>query len=237
MTAPRRGLGIFYKEPTPGRVKTRLTPPLRAAEASELYAAFLSDTIQMVNRESLLDLVILFDAGEPPGWRPEAPADWLHLPQAGVDLGERMGAALGELLNRLPEGRVGVCLIGSDAPLLDGQVLESAFHALAEGADLVTSPTPDGGYGLIGVSRKPPGGLLSGIAWSTPTVLHETEAAAHRSGWTIARALPCQDIDTKADLSVFLTKLIAGSSELQGNSAPATRRCLSSLMAAGRLRG
>jgi len=235
MTAPRRGLGIFYKEPTPGRVKTRLTPPLRAAEASELYAALLSDTIQMVNRESLLDLVILFDADEPPGWRPAAPADWLHLPQAGVDLGERMEAGLGELLNRLPGGRA--CLIGSDAPLLDDQVLESAFHALAEGADMVTSPTPDGGYGLIGVSRKPPDGLLSGIAWSTRTVLHETEAAAHRSGWSTARALPCQDIDTEADLSVFLTKLNAENSEQQANSAPATRRCLARLLAAGRLRG
>ena len=30
-------LGIFAKEPRPGRVKTRLTPPLRPSEAAALY--------------------------------------------------------------------------------------------------------------------------------------------------------------------------------------------------------
>ncbi|TPW17215.1 MAG: hypothetical protein FD129_466 [bacterium] len=235
MTPGGRGLGIFYKEPRPGSVKTRLTPPLQPEEAAELYAAFLSDTIRMVSREPGLDLVILFDADVASSWRPEAPPEWLHRPQVGTDLGERMAAALAELIDRLPaEGRA-ACLIGSDAPFLDGLILESAFHALESGHDLVTSPTPDGGYGLIGVSAKPANHLLAGIAWSTENVLAATEAAAHRIGWSTGRTLPSQDIDTGSDLSNFLTLLSELDSPSMESMAPATRHYLAGLIAAGRL--
>ena len=142
-----------------------------------------------------------------------------------------MEVALGELMDGLPTGRPGLCLIGSDAPLLDAKVLQNAFEALAGGVDLVTSPTPDGGYGLIGVSRRPPVGFLSNIRWSTETVLEATEEAARRSGWSTARTLPSQDIDTGTDLSDFLTKMRKGTTAWPENSAPETRRYLESLVA------
>jgi len=237
MTAPGRGLGIFFKEPIPGQVKTRLSPPLTLEEAAGLYRAFLSDTIRMVSETSGLDIVILFHADESGLFRPPAPPGWLHRPQSGGDLGNRMEGALGELMDRLPTGRAGACLIGSDAPLLDATVLHSAFEALDSGSDLVTSPTPDGGYGLIGISRRPPGGFLSGIPWSTKSVLTETEEAAHRSGWSTARVRPCQDIDTGPDLSDFLTKMKSVPTEWPENAAPETRRYLLELIQAGRLAG
>lgn len=237
MTAPARGLGIFFKEPIPGQAKTRLSPPLTLEEAAGLYGAFLSDTIRMVSETSSLDIVILFNADEPHCFRPQAPTRWLHRPQSSGDLGNRMEAALEELMDRLPAGRMGACLIGSDAPLLDAAVLHCAFEALGAGTDLVTSPTPDGGYGLIGVSRRLPGGFLSGIPWSTETVLKATEEAAHQSGWSTARVLPCQDIDTGSDLSDFLTKIRNGPTEWPEEAAPETRRYLLDLLRAGRLAG
>ena len=39
---------VIAKEPYPGRVKTRLTPPFTPVEAAELAAASLSDTLAAV---------------------------------------------------------------------------------------------------------------------------------------------------------------------------------------------
>ena len=39
---------MIAKEPYPGRVKTRLTPPFTPVEAAELAAASLSDTLAAV---------------------------------------------------------------------------------------------------------------------------------------------------------------------------------------------
>ena len=66
------GLGIFYKQPVPGRVKTRLVPPLTPTEAAWLYNAMLTDSVQVAQR-LLIDQVVLFEAADRPGWRPPAP--------------------------------------------------------------------------------------------------------------------------------------------------------------------
>ena len=39
-------LGVLVKEPIPGRVKTRLTPPLTSNQAAELYRVALHETIE-----------------------------------------------------------------------------------------------------------------------------------------------------------------------------------------------
>lgn len=39
---------VLAKEPVPGRVKTRLTPPFTPEEAAELAAASLADTLGTV---------------------------------------------------------------------------------------------------------------------------------------------------------------------------------------------
>ncbi|MYW30066.1 glycosyltransferase, partial [Streptomyces sp. SID2119] len=39
---------VIAKEPVPGRVKTRLCPPFSPAEAAELAAAALADTLETV---------------------------------------------------------------------------------------------------------------------------------------------------------------------------------------------
>ena len=39
----RNRLGVFVRVPVPGRVKTRMVPPLSPEAACELYRAFLGD--------------------------------------------------------------------------------------------------------------------------------------------------------------------------------------------------
>jgi hypothetical protein len=50
MTAPVLGLLVLAKAPEPGRVKTRLCPPLVPAEAADLAAAALLDTLDAACR-------------------------------------------------------------------------------------------------------------------------------------------------------------------------------------------
>ncbi|MCA9558918.1 MAG: hypothetical protein KC583_10180, partial [Myxococcales bacterium] len=43
-------LMVFAKAPTPGRVKTRLQPPLTPAQAAELHGAFVRDVVARHDR-------------------------------------------------------------------------------------------------------------------------------------------------------------------------------------------
>jgi rSAM/selenodomain-associated transferase 1 len=226
-----RALGIFYKKPVPGQVKTRLAPPLTPTEAAYLYNAMLSDTIAMARRP-IVDRVVLFEAADNPDWRPPAPADWPHRVQRGADLGRRMVHAFQELMD--DRGPTGACLIGSDAPLLGAPLVETAWSALDAGVDCVTSPTPDGGYALIAMSRRPPDDLLDGIAWSTAEVLAKTEEAVRRAGWTVGRVAESRDVDTPDDLSELFTILKSGKLARPLPPASATRACLRRFEAAGR---
>ncbi|HEX7879718.1 MAG TPA: TIGR04282 family arsenosugar biosynthesis glycosyltransferase [Candidatus Eisenbacteria bacterium] len=226
-----RRLGIFYRQPLPGRVKTRLVPVLTPTEAAWLYNAMLTDTVQMARR-LLIDQVVLFEDAERPGWRPPCPDDWQHRAQRGADLGRRMVTAIQELMEGT--GPTRACLIGTDAPLLGAPLLETAWDALDAGVDLVTSPTPDGGYAILGMARRPPADFLDGIAWSTGEVLQRTEERARGVGWQAGRVAESRDVDTPDDLSELFTILNSGTLPRKLASASTTRSCLKRLEAAGR---
>lgn len=186
----RWALGIFAKEPVPGRVKTRLSPPLTAEEAAALYRVCLEETVAAM-AEGPFDLV-LFHAGDPGFFRRAFPGLPLH-PQDGRDLGQRMANALASLL---ADGYRAAALIGSDSPDLPSSLVEEAFAAL-EKADLVVAPSRDGGYVLVGESHHHPG-LFQDIPWSTRQVLAATRkraaqlAVSHREvrGWEDVDDLP-----------------------------------------------
>ena len=46
----RGALIVFARRPEPGRVKTRLSPPLSPEQAAELYAEMLDDVLEAVHR-------------------------------------------------------------------------------------------------------------------------------------------------------------------------------------------
>lgn len=222
MGDPARRIGLFFKPPRPGQVKTRLVPPLTGEEAARLSAAFLEDVIAAARGVPGAD-IWLFNGGEPPDWRPDGCADLSLRPQQGRNLGDRMSRALDELLE---DGAAPAMIVGTDAPTLSPAILEAAFEALEAGrCDLVLGPVPDGGYCLIGTTR-PPGGLLDGIAWSTSQVLAETEARAHRLGWRVIRTPGGYDIDTVPDLETLERECRDLDQAGDGRLALATRRLL-----------
>ncbi|GAB2471058.1 hypothetical protein GCM10027162_78090 [Streptomyces incanus] len=60
---------VIAKEPRPGRVKTRLTPPFTPGQAAELAEAALADTLHAVAATPAARRVLVLD-GAPGPWLP-----------------------------------------------------------------------------------------------------------------------------------------------------------------------
>lgn len=177
-------LGIFAKEPQPGRVKTRLCPPLTFAEAAEVHHLSLEQTVT-----TLAPLhPVIFYSGDSAYFQENFPGIPL-LPQSDGDLGERMAQAFRALHARAGERAL---LVGSDAPDLPLQLIIDAYTALASAA-VVTIPAADGGYVLIGErDHHPP--LFCEVPWSTAAVLEQTRAIC------VAQQLPYAEIGSWEDV-------------------------------------
>jgi len=193
---------IFAKEPRPGQVKTRLSPPLSPKEAAQLYHSFLLDILEEMARVPEVRLAMGFS---PPGaqviFRGLAPPGTDLFPQEGADLGERMARAFAR---GFAAGFRPVMLRGSDVPDLPAAVVSEAREVLAAGrAQVVLGPCPDGGYYLVGCSSPQPL-LFQGPAWSSSTVLADTLRLARQQGLRVHLLPRWPDIDTYADLRTFL---------------------------------
>lgn len=203
---------VFAKQPRPGRVKTRLCPPLEPAEAAELYACLLEDVLQATAgfaRSLGLDAVLAVDPAEACAALARlAPTPFRVVRQRGPELGSRMGWAVREAQAC---GAQRVLLRGSDSPFLDGSMLAAALAAL-ERADLVLSPDRDGGYGLVGLRRFVP--ELFAHPMSRRSVLEDTLASARRSGLTHELLDPGFDIDTARDLALLAVARESAQAEL-----------------------
>jgi uncharacterized protein len=195
---------IFAKEPRPGRVKTRLSPPLSPEGAAQLYHSFLQDILEEMARVPAVRLALAFS---PPGaqafFRSRAIPGVDLFPQEGADLGERMAQAFAR---GFAAGFGPVLLRGSDVPDLAAAVVSEAREVLAAGqAEVALGPSPDGGYYLVGLSEPQPR-LFQGPAWSSGTVFTDTLRLARELGLRVHLLPPWTDIDTSADLLAFLAR-------------------------------
>jgi len=200
-------LAIMVKQPTPGRVKTRLCPPLTPEDAAELYRCFLLDKMAQVKRVGVAAHYLAFTPQEAEQFfRALAGASFSLVAQAGRDLGQRLDRLSTELL---AAGHPGVVVIDSDTPNLPDQYLAEAIECLADGGtDAVFGPAEDGGYYLVGL-RCPSPAIFQGITWSTPVVLKQTLEKAARVGLRVHLLRPWFDVDTRADLDRLRSRLMA----------------------------
>lgn len=192
---------IFAKAPVPGRVKTRLCPPLTPGEAAALHAAFIRDTLDMaVSGGPYVVTLAYTPRGSDPVFREVLGSAPVELaPQEGRDLGLRMH---GSLARAIAAGAKKAALIGTDIPALPANFIRDAFLAL-DGSDLVLGPAEDGGYYLVAL-KKPEKRLFTGITWSTPGVLADTLARAKALGLKVSLLPAMTDVDTPADLYALL---------------------------------
>lgn len=217
---------IFAKQPLPGRVKTRMSPPLSAEESATVYQAMLLDVLDSCRHLSDVDLIIFYD--DFPGAREYflTLKDEKHLQaQEGSNLGERLANAFAVAFGR---GYDRVVAIGTDSPDLPSRYLQKAVGHLADDRDsAVFGPTEDGGYYLVGLSAPHPS-LFRDIPWSTGEVLEMSLQKCREAGLHPELLPRWYDLDTAADLARL-------SPDSSTEAAPRTCQAIAALREAGRI--
>jgi len=214
-------LGIMTKAPVAGKVKTRLSPPLTLAEAAELNVCFLRDiscAIELVSQDATAQGVGIYTpVGSEAIFESILPGSFALILQRGENFGERLAAALDDLLS---VGFDSVCLINSDSPTVAASSFREAATELSKPGDrIVLGPSDDGGYYLIGL-KKPHLRVFEGIEWSTERVFDQTMEHAREIG-TNTHLLPSGfDVDDGLTLKRLCRELLG--SEPRADLAPAT---------------
>jgi rSAM/selenodomain-associated transferase 1 len=187
---------VFAKEPLPGSVKTRLSPPLtpsQAALASDAFLADLLDRLRQIGRANIWIAVPPESSIDRMAFRYGSGVRWLS--QGAGDLGERMSRVAKIAFE---EGAPGVVLLGSDHPNLPASMLERCFDAL-ERDRAAWIRTEDGGYAALALPREIPD-LFKDIPWSTSAVGAATLERARSLGIEIEHAGTWYDVDRPEDL-------------------------------------
>jgi len=187
---------VFAREPSPGRVKTRLASTIGDIAAARVYTALLENTLTMV-AGSGFDHVLSLAEPPSPAWSGAPGRRWEV--QSGADLGARMRTAF-DL--RFGEGADRVLVVGSDLPKLNVDHLRSAERAL-DAADVALGPAADGGYWLV-AQRRPGVDLFTGIPWSSSGTLTATRKKLEAIGVAWVELDRLNDLDTEADLRAAL---------------------------------
>jgi rSAM/selenodomain-associated transferase 1 len=200
-----RALMVVAKEPSVGRTKTRLSPPLSGQQATDLYRCLLLDTMELMKRvEGVQPIIAYLPPGAEPFFRRLAPPGFDFVPQVGADLGERLDNVLTHCLQK---GYRQAVVMDSDSPTLPVAYLRQAFRELDDPTvDVVLGPCDDGGYYLIGL-KSPCAALFRGIVMSTSTVVTETLERAREQGLRVACLPRWYDVDTYEDLERLVKEL------------------------------
>ncbi|MET7982172.1 DUF2064 domain-containing protein [Streptomyces sp. NPDC005281] len=204
---------VIAKEPRPGRVKTRLTPPFTPREAATLAEAALVDTLRAVAAAPARRRVLVLDG---------APGPWLP---AGFDVVRQCAGGLDERLAAAFAGCDGpALLIGMDTPQVTPALLTVDFAD----CDAYFGPAEDGGFWALGLAEPRPD-LLRGVPMSTHTTGAVQRERLVGAGLRV-RDLPClRDVDTAPDAREVAT------AAPESTFAAELARLATAAVAAGRL--
>ncbi|MEV5973982.1 DUF2064 domain-containing protein [Streptomyces sp. NPDC051921] len=187
---------VIAKQPRPGRVKTRLTPPFTPDEAAALAEAALADTLDAV-AATPADRHLLVLQGDRGPWLPPG---FEVLPQCAGGLDERLAAAFAACAGP-------ALLIGMDTPQVTPALLAPALAF--DRCDAWFGPAADGGFWALGLAAPDPA-LVLGIPMSVPETGAVQYARLRAAGLRTA-LLPClRDVDTAADAAAVAARLPAG---------------------------
>ncbi|MDQ4131891.1 MAG: DUF2064 domain-containing protein [Actinomycetota bacterium] len=175
---------VLAKVPVAGRVKTRLCPPCSEAEAAELAAAALADTLDAVAVTPVARRVLVLH-GQSGQWLPPG---FEVVAQRGDTLARRLVAAFEDVGGP-------ALLIGMDTPQVTPSLLTAAAEGLlSDGTDAVLGPAEDGGLWALGL-RRADRRVFDGVPMSQPCTGSEQLARLRGVGLAV-RVLPGQrDVD------------------------------------------
>ncbi|MEU6776749.1 DUF2064 domain-containing protein [Streptomyces sp. NPDC046759] len=174
---------VIAKEPLPGRVKTRLTPPFTPAEAASLAEAALTDTLRAVAAAPAARRVLVLD-GAPGSWLPPG---FEVLPQCAGGLDERLADAFAHCTGP-------ALLIGMDTPQVTPELLTVDFAD----CEAWLGPAEDGGFWALGLTEPDPA-LLRGVPMSTPVTGAVQRERLLAAGLRVRELPRLRDVDDAAD--------------------------------------
>jgi rSAM/selenodomain-associated transferase 1 len=181
---------VFAKAPVPGRVKTRLIPPLTTQMAVSLHSAFVRDTLEsLVSVTERADIELHTDI-ETDAW-PD-----IRVPrrvQYEGNLGLKMLKALSWALHR---GHPRALILGSDSPNLPLSHLEALLDL---DTHIALGPAEDGGYFAIAATRVDDE-MFNGVRWSTAHALQDTVRACAECGLMVGLGPAWFDVDDASGL-------------------------------------
>ncbi|WP_405984243.1 DUF2064 domain-containing protein [Streptomyces sp. NBC_00872] len=191
---------VIAKEPVPGRVKTRLTPPFSPEEAAALAEAALADTLATLARTPATRRVLVLE-GRPGPWLVPG---FEVVPQSAGGLDERLAAAFA-----LCSGPA--LLIGMDTPQVTTRLLAPALAPDAwREHDAWFGPAVDGGFWALGLAAPDPA-LLRGIPMSVPETGAAQYARLVAAGLRVGRMATLRDVDTAEDARLVAAEAGGGS--------------------------
>ncbi|MFD4671425.1 DUF2064 domain-containing protein [Lentzea sp. NPDC058450] len=180
---------IMAKSPIPGQVKTRLCPPLTPAEAADVAAASLLDTLSAaLDTPGAVPVVALAGVVRREDVR-DALAECLVIPQRGDTFAERLVHAHADVARyRMP-----VLQIGMDTPQVTPELLESC----GEFGEAALGFAEDGGWWALGLRDPLRASVLRDVPMSrSDTGVRTLEALRPLR----VRTLPTlSDVDTVED--------------------------------------
>ncbi|MGI9086274.1 MAG: TIGR04282 family arsenosugar biosynthesis glycosyltransferase [Chthoniobacterales bacterium] len=225
-------LAVMTKAPRPGKVKTRLTPPLSPEEAAALNICFLRDTTAAISVTAAngraRGIAVYTPVGEEAAYENILSREFKLVSQRGDAFGERLIFAAADLFAL---GFESVCLIDSDSPTVPQSAYQQAVELLARPGDrVVLGPSDDGGYYLIGL-KKVHRALFENIDWSTERVCEQTAERARELALELHLLPTWYDVDDRATLRRLCAELLNGTTTPAGFSAPETRGFLQGVIA------
>ena len=176
---------VIAKQPLPGRVKTRLTPPFTPGQAAALAEASLADTLAVAARVPAARRVLVLD-GEPGDWLPPG---FAVVPQVAGGLDARLAAAFAGCSGP-------ALLIGMDTPQLTPGLLAPAL--CWDRHDAWFGPAADGGFWALGLAVPDPA-LLRGVPMSRPDTGRVQYERLTAAGLRVGRLPVLRDVDTADD--------------------------------------
>ncbi|GLZ41784.1 DUF2064 domain-containing protein [Actinokineospora sp. NBRC 105648] len=191
---------VVAKAPVAGLAKTRLCPPLTPAEAAEVAAAALLDTLTAVLATPGVRPVVALTGSLAQAARAREIADLLRhcavFPQRGNGFPERLACAHADVAARFP-GR-GVLQIGMDTPQVTPELLSASIQRFAD-ADALLGHAFDGGWWALGLRDPACAAVLRDVPTSRSDTGARTVRALRDKGLRVADLTPLSDVDTMDD--------------------------------------
>lgn len=196
---------VVAKAPEPGRVKTRLCPPLEPAQAADIAAAALLDTLSAATHAVGGDrrrIIVAIDGQVSLACRSSdigrSLKGCLVIDQRGIDFAERLAHAHSDAKQQLPESPI--LQVGMDTPQMTSELLVSAARQLMSGTnDAVLGPASDGGWWLLGLRDADHATALRSVMMSSPSTGRLTREALQSRGLTVSLVDQLTDVDEWSD--------------------------------------